>query len=336
MKLGTPADLDSLLAKQLAPVYLLYGEEPLQLLEARDAVRQAARSAGFDEWELFFVQPGFSWGSVQESAETLSLFGGRRLLDVRIPEKPDREAGEWVAGYLVRPSADCILLLSMGKLSADDQNKRWFRSVEQAGVVLQVRPLEGPDLVKWLDRRMSAKGLLADKSGLRVLAARVEGNLLAAAQEVEKLAILYGPGRIDDTQITHAVADAARYDVFDLADAVLGDRPGRAQRILDSLRNEGVAPAVVLWALAREARQLASASFAIEKGDRQEAVLTRLRVWESRRRMVADALRRGCTTRFHDSVLLCARADRIIKGHEPGNAWDALLDICIALVRGAA
>ncbi len=334
MKLGSPADLDAVLAKHLAPVYLLFGEEPLQLLEARDAVRRAARSGGFEEWELFFVQPGFSWGSVQASAETQSLFGGRQLLDVRIPEKPDREACDWIVDYLARPSPDCILLLSAGKLGTDDQKKTWFRAAEQRGVVLQVRPLEGPDLLKWLDRRMNARGLLADQSGLRLLAARVEGNLLAAAQEVEKLAVLYGHGRIDDAQIADAVADAARYDVFDLADAVLGDRVGRVYRILDSLRSEGVAPAVALWAVSREARQLATASFAIARGERHDTVLARLRVWDSRRRLVADALRRGAMAGFHDSLLLCARADRIIKGAEPGDAWDALLDACVALVGG--
>lgn len=332
MKLGTPADLDAVLGKrQLAPVFVVFGEEPLQLMEARDKVRRAARDAGFDEWQLFFVQPGFSWGSVYESAETLSLFGGRRLLDVRIPEKPDREASEWLVDYMSRPSPDCILLVSIGKLSVDDQKKSWFRTSEQCGVVLQVRSLEGPDLLKWLDRRMSAKGLLADQSGLRLLAARVEGNLLAAVQEVEKLATLFGQGRIDDAQIASAVADAARYDVFDLGDAVLGDRPGRIYRILDGLRHEGVAPAVVLWVLAREARLLAMAAFALTKGERLDSVMGRLRVWENRRRLLSDALRLGSLARFHDGLVLCARADRVIKGQEPGDAWDALLDVCVAL-----
>jgi DNA polymerase-3 subunit delta len=331
VKLASPSDLNVALRNGLAPVYLVFGDEPLQSAEAGDAIRQAARLAGFIEWELYFVQTGFTWGGLRESADTLSLFGDKRLLDVRFPEKPDREGAEWVAEYLERPSPDCLLLLTAGKLAAEDHKKAWFRAVEQRGVVLQVRPLEGNALLQWLDRRMTAKGLLADQSGLRLLAARVEGNLLAAAQEIEKLAVLCGEGRIEDGQIATAVADAARYDVFDLVDAVLADRFARAQRILEGLKSEGVAPAIVLWALARDARQLATAAFHVAKGESPAAVLMRQKIWESRRNALTEALRRVEVRGWQDALLICARADRIIKGQQQGNPWDALLDICCAM-----
>ncbi len=335
MRLTTPADLKTALAKGLAPVYLVFGDEPLQSGEATDAIRQAARSAGFVGWELYFVQAGFTWGTLRESADTLSLFGDRRLLDVRFPEKPDRDGAEWVSDYVSHPPPDCVLLLTAGKLASEEQRKPWFVAVEQRGVVLQVRPLEGSALIQWLDRRMNAKGLLADQAGLRLLAARVEGNLLAAAQEIEKLAVIFGPGRIEDGQIANAVADAARYDVFDLVEAVLVDRGPRAQRILEGLKAEGTAPAVVLWALAREARTLASIAFAVAGGERPEAALTRQKVWDSRKKLFNEALRRIDLGGWQDALLLCARADRIIKGQEPGNAWDALFDVCSAMTARA-
>lgn len=331
MRLSSSSELDSALRRGLRPFYLIFGDEPLQLAEAGDAIRQAARAEGFVGWELFFVQPGFTWGGLRESADTLSLFGDKRLLDVRFPDKPDRDATEWLLEYTENPPPDCILLLSLGKLAAEDQKKAWFGAVERLGVVLQVRPLEGQALLQWLDRRMNAKGLLADQSGLRLLAARLEGNLLAAVQEIEKLLVLYGPGRIEDGQIASAVADAARYDVFDLVDAVLADRCNRTHRILEGLKNEGVAPAIVLWALAREARQLSTAAFAVAKGERIDAVLNRQRVWESRRKVLGDALRRVDLDGLHQSLLLCAKADRIIKGQQQGNAWDALMDVCFAM-----
>lgn len=331
MRLASPADLAGACSKSLAPVYLVFGDEPLQRSESIDTIRRAARAAGFAGWELFFVQTGFNWGELRESADTLSLFSERRVLDVRFPEKPDREATDWVIEYLAHVPADCILLLSAGKLAAEDQKKSWFRSIDQQGAVLQVRPLEGSALVQWLDRRMNARGLLADQSGLRLLAARVEGNLLAAAQEIEKLAVLYGEGRIEDSQIAAAVADAARYDVFDLVDAVLAGRLPRAHRVLEALKNEGIAPAVVLWALAREARQLASAAFAVAKGERVDAVLMRLRIWESRRKVLTEALRRVDVNGLQDALVLCARADRIIKGQEAGDAWEALIDVGFAM-----
>jgi len=326
-----PAELGAALQKGLAPVYLLFGDEPLQLAEAGDAIRQAARSADFSGWEVFFVQAGFGSGALRESANTMSLFSEKRLLDVRFSDKLDAVAAEWLVEYAKQPPQDCLLLLSMGKLTPEDQRKAWFRAVEQIGVVSQAWPLEGKYLLDWLDRRMASKGLLADQSGLRLLAARVEGNLLAAAQEIEKLHVLYGPGQLDDAQIANVVADSARYDVYDLVDAVLADRVGRVCRILDGLRTEGVAPAIVLWALAREARTLSSIAFRAAKGERLETAMNQQRIWESRRNLMAGALRRLDLDRLHDGLLLCAKADRVIKGEDRGDPWEALLDVCITL-----
>lgn len=323
--------LAAALSKALAPVYLISGDEPLQLSETADAVRQAAHAAGYTHRELLYADTAFDWSALLEAGDSLSLFGERRIIDLRLPAKPDKDGAEALVHYLERPPQDAVLLVSLPKLTATEQKSRWFQLADQVGVIVQVWPLEGQKLIEWLDRRMSAKKMLADQSGLRILAARVEGNLLAAAQEIEKLHILYGSVRIEDEMIRKAVADRARYDVYGLAEAVLHGQTARACRILAGLRAEGVAPAVALWALSRELRVLCSVKSRVEKGETQDAAFAKEKVWEPRKTGLVKALQRLGREDAHQALLLCARADRTIKGMEPGEPWDALLDVCLIL-----
>lgn len=329
MKLGV-AELAGALQRRLEPVYLVFGDEPLQLGEAVAAIRAAARARGFADWELFFVQPGFDWSVVRDAAATLPLFGGSRVLDLRLPDKLDQVGAAFLADYAAQPSPDCILTVSAGKLGSEDQKKAWFQSFDRAGAVIQVRHLTGRTLLQWLDQRLVTKGLLADQGGLAALAARVEGNLLAAAQEIEKLHILYGAGPVDEGQIIAAVADSARFDVFDLVDAVLGGRLCRAKRILDGLRGEGTAPAVVLWALARETRMLASLIHGMAAGKSLDQACASLptKLYASRKALIGQAATRVDLARAQAILLRCATVDRTIKGEEAGDPWEGLLEVC--------
>jgi DNA polymerase-3 subunit delta len=191
-------------------------------------------------------------------------------------------------------------------------------------------------LLQWLRRRMGEKKMLADDSTLAILAARVEGNLLAAAQEIEKLHILYGPARINDETMRKAVANSARYDVYGLAEAALEAQAARAQRILLGLRAEGVAAAVALWALARDIRLLCQVRALLDKGEALESAFAaqRERVWDKRKSSLSSAARRLSLAQAYDALLLCAQADRIVKGQEPGDAWEALLAVCLSLRGG--
>lgn len=323
--------LAATLSKGLAPAYLISGDEPLQLGETADAVRRAVHGAGYTHRELFYVDAAFDWGALLEAGDSLSLFGERRIIDLRLPAKPDKDGAEALVHYLERPPQDAVLLVSVPKLTATDQKNRWFQLIDRVGVIVQVWPLEGHKLIEWLDRRMSAKKMLADQSGLRILAARVEGNLLAAAQEIEKLHILYGSVRVEDEMIRRAVADSARYDVYGLAEAALHGHTARACRILSGLRAEGVAPAVALWALSRELRILCGVRSRVEKGAAQDAAFAQEKVWEPRKAGLVKALQRLGRQDVHQTLLLCARADRTIKGMEAGEPWDALLDVCLSL-----
>lgn len=321
------------LGKSLAPIYVISGDEPLQLNEALDRVRKAAVGRGFVNRELFYADGNFDWNRLAEASGSFSLFGEPRILDVRLPGKPDKVGAAALEAYTKRLPDDAVLLVTLPKLTASDQKAAWFQAMDKKGLFIQVWPLSGATLITWLDKRMSAKKMLADRSGLAILAARVEGNLLAAAQEIEKLHILHGPARISDDMIRKSVADNARYDVYDLAESALLGQVTRTHRVLSGLRGEGVASAVVLWALARDIRLLCGVKYLMEKGDSLEGALARQkeRVWDKRKSSLTSAAQRLTRDQAQRALLLCAKADRMIKGMESGDAWEALLDICLSL-----
>lgn len=324
--------LKSAVLKGLQPVYMVSGDEPFQVGAAMDAVRAAASEQAYSSREIFSVETGFKWSEFSLASESYSLFGDRRILDVRFSAKPDKDAAHALVDYAVSLPEDTLLLLTLPRLSNDDIKKSaWFAALEPHGVFVQVWPLHGRDLMNWLEQRMSHYKMLADRSGLSILAARVEGNLLAADQEIQKLFILYGPTRIDDDMMRKVVADSARYDVYDLSDAALMGSVSRTSRILGCLRAEGVVAPVILWALTREIRALAELSQAAAQGESVESACNRLRIWNPRKTSLTKALQRSNSTHQQALILASARADRMIKGMESGNVWDTLLDISLSL-----
>ncbi len=331
-----PEQLDQHLGGGLLPAYVLSGDEPLQLMEAADLIRQAGKSAGHTSRETFYVDAGFDWSLFRAACDSFSLFGEPRILEVRLTAKPDKEGAEALGHFAGQPPRDALLLVTLPKLTAAEQKTRWWQALDAIGAVLQVWPLEGDKLLRWLDRRLNARGLLADQSGLRLLAARVEGNLLAAAQEIEKLHILYGHGQLSDEQILKSVADSARYDVFDLAEQVLRGQTGKACRVLTGLRGEGIAAPVVLWALTRELRLVNTLKTAMAAGTSAEALFAQYRLWDKRKAAMGLALQRLNQAVIHQALRLSGQADRIMKGLEPGDEWDALLAVCVCLTKPPA
>ncbi|MFM8333008.1 MAG: DNA polymerase III subunit delta, partial [Candidatus Methylumidiphilus sp.] len=317
------------LSKALAPVYVISGDEPLQISEALDAVRAAARARGFANRELFYADSGFDWGRLLEAGGSFALFDERRVLDLRLPAKPDKDGAAALQAYAQRLPQDAVLVVTLPKLSAADQKAAWLQALEAEGVFVQVWPLTGQALLAWLDKRMAAKKMLADRAGLTLLVNRLEGNLLAAAQEIEKLHILYGPARVSEEMIRQAVSDSARYDVYDLAEAALMGQTARAQRVLAGLRGEGVASAVALWALARDIRLLCGVKSLMDRGENLESAFAKQkeRVWDKRKTSLSAAAQRLSRDEAHRALARCAKSDRIIKGQETGDAWESLLDV---------
>jgi DNA polymerase III subunit delta len=319
------------LRRGVTPVYLICGDEPLQLGDAAKAVREEAVKQGFAERELLEQDAGFDWGRLSATMQALSLFCSRRLIELRVTTpRLGREGAQAISAYCESPPGDDLLLIIAPNLEHKELKARWVQAVERAGTLLQVRQLEGDRLVGWIEQRLRASGLEPAPGVSALLGERVEGNLLAAAQEVEKLRLLYPAGPLDQTRLTSAIADSARFDVFDLAEAVLvGDR-ARAQRVLTGLAAEGSAPALVLWVLLRELRMLAEVAYAAPGGS-VAAVLDARKVWPSRRPQVKAALQRLPLSMLHALIGRCAAADREIKGLATGDAWHTLGTIADAM-----
>jgi DNA polymerase-3 subunit delta len=321
------------LARGLAPVYLVCGDEPLQLGEAAQTIREAARKRGFDERELLEQEVGFDWDRLAAAGMERSLFATRKLIELRLSgARIGREGSDAVRAYCERPCPDNLLLILAPSLDYKELKAKWVQTIERAGALLPVRQLEGPRLVRWIEQRMRSRGLRPGPGVPELLAERVEGNLAAAAQEVEKLALLYDDSQLDRDRLLKAISDSARYDLFDLSDAAIGGDRARVHRVLDGLAAEGTPEPLVLWALARELRMLSAAAYSARQG---AAALSRAldahRVWESRRGPVRKAIERLPIAVLHGLLADCAQVDRRIKGLDRGDPWLGLARIADVL-----
>ncbi|MGR9088679.1 MAG: DNA polymerase III subunit delta [Gammaproteobacteria bacterium] len=325
-----PDQLEQHLQRALAPVYLISGDEPQQSGEMADAIRSAAKRVGFEAREIFSEETGIDWNALTRSAGSLSIFSDKKIIDLRLPSgKPGMDGAKTLAAYCGRVPEETLLLVSTGKLAAESQKSRWFQALDRVGVIIQVRPLEGQELIRWLQQKAQRRGLQLDQEGIRLLASRIEGNLLAAVQEIEKLYVLCGAGRIDSQQILDVVADSARYDVFKLVDSVLSANLDRLFRIVPVLKAEGIAAPIVLWALTREARTLIGIKQALSQGQNRDALYRSHQVWDKRQHLVGNALDRLSQHDLYRILEIGAAADRQIKGQDSGDPWETLLNICL-------
>ncbi len=323
--------LDGHLKNKLALVYVVSGDEPLLVAEAADAIRARAREGGYSDRLVLNVEPGFDWGVLREAAGTLSLFADRRIIELRLPTgKPGDTGAKTLVDYAGAASEDNLLLVTTGKLEAAARKSRWLNALEAAGVAIQVWPVEAARLPAWIAGRMRARGLQPSREAVQLLAERVEGNLLAAAQEIEKLG-LNGPGPIDADAVLDAVADSARFDVYGLVDSALQGDPRRTARILDELRGSGTEPTLVLWALAREVRTLTAISQQQRRGANPQQLFRQYQVWDKRVPLVSKGLQRHKPEGWQRILHMAARADRVIKGMAVGNIWDELLRLSLAI-----
>lgn len=314
-----PEQLSKQLTQGLAPVYHVSGDEMLLTMEACDAIRATARQQGFDEREIFHVEAHFDWGDLVSAGNTMSLFGSRKLIELRLNKpKPDDAGNKALQEYLTNPSPDNILLITSPKIDAAIQKAAWFNAIDKAGVVVQVWPVDARELPGWVSRRLNQAGFRAGSDIAQMIAARVEGNLLAAAQEVQKLALLFD----QDTALTladveRAVADSSRYTVFDLADRALAGDSVAAIKVLHGLRGEGEEPTLILWSLAREIRLLA----ALGSNPNSEAVFREHRVFDKRKPLLQNASRRLSAAVLTGLAQLGYATDQAIKGQLREDPW---------------
>lgn len=331
-------DLDGRLARQLDAVYLVSGDDPLLVDEACDAIRKRAYDAGFSGRDVHMVERGFDWSEVTVGGSNMSLFDDRQLTEIRIPNgKPGRAGSAAMVDLVKHLHDDDCLLVIVPKLDASAKKSAWVKALSAKGVFIPFWPIGPQELPRWIAGRLQKQGLEASRDAVLMLADRSQGNLLAAQQEITKLSLQFESGKISAEDVAKCVADSARFDVFQLVDAALLGDTRRSLRILGGLQGEGVEPVLILWALAREVRTLASVCYAIDNGGNVDAALNAARVWSSRKSLVGRAAQRlGRASRAHELLALAATSDAAIKGQGPGDPWGCLRALLVGLSHGGA
>jgi DNA polymerase-3 subunit delta len=333
-----PEALEAQLAKGLAPLYVITSDEHLLALEAADRIRRAARAAGYTERDVLSVERTFKWGELLAANQAMSLFGDKKLIELRIPSgKPGKDGSAALQNYARELNPDNLTLITLPKLDWQTAKAAWVASLQQAAVYIEIPIVERAQLPNWIGMRLSQQGQGADRQGLDFIADRVEGNLLAAHQEIQKLGLLYEPGKLTFEQVHDAVLNVARYDVFKLSEAMLGGDAGRLARMLEGLKGEGEALPLVLWAVAEEIRTLLKLKAGMAQGRPLGALMKEYRIWGPRERMMEPALRRVSLGTLEAALQDAAQVDKMVKGLRSkqfaGAAWDAMLQLALKVAR---
>lgn len=330
-------DLPDHLARGVRPLYVVHGDEPLLALEAGDAIRAAARAAGAAERDVLVVEPGFKWDAFLAANANASLFGDRKFVDLRIPSgKPGVEGGRALEAFAARPNPDHVTLITLPRLDRATQASAWFAALAGAGATVAVYPVEREALPRWIADRLARQRQRASAETLAFLADRCEGNLLAARQEIEKLALLLPEGALEHAAVEAAVADVARYDVFELSEAWLAGDATRAVRVLRALEAEGEAATLAVWQFAEDVHALAAVTTLMRNGTPAAAAVRTARVWGRRQAAMERAARRVAPSLVAPLLVAAAALDALAKGIGRGNAWDDLETAALALAGSPA
>lgn len=327
-----PDQLSSTLNKTLATVYLVSGDEPLLIQETCDQIRKAARQQGFTEREIFHAETSFDWNQLLASANSMSLFADKKIFEIRMPNgKPGDKGTKAIQEYLESPSPDNLLLVITEKLDSSTQKSKWVKAIEDNGTHVQIWPIPSSQLPRWIATRLQQAGLSADQNAIDLLASRIEGNLLAAVQEIEKLALLTTNKHINYELMASAVADSARYDVFGLADKALHGDARAAAKTLQGLKGEGTDVITLLWAVLRDIRSLNQIAQATAQGKSFELAARQAGIWEKRQPLIQNALRRFKPAQLQQMLRKANAIDKSIKGMRNAEPWDELLDLVLNL-----
>ena len=306
---------------------MVFGDEPLTAIEAADSLRTAARAAGYTERSVYTVQGRHNWNAIFAGGDNLSLFAERRLIEIHIPSgKPGVDGAKALDTYASALPADTLTLITLPGLDWRTTQSRWFSALAAAGTVIEAKAIERAAIPGWMERRLAKQGLLAERAALEFLADRVEGNLLAAQQEIDKLALLLPPGKVSVADIENAVTDVSRLDAELLQDALLQGDTARYARIVADLQHSGEHPVAFMWRLAEVVRLLLKLKFGIKHGESLGALMKQARVRDQRRPWVEKAMARLSTARIEAAQALLALLDRQAKGLErTGDPWDTIL-----------
>ena len=327
-----PDDLAAQLARNLAPLYVVHGDEPLLAIEAGDAVRAAARAAGIDDREVLIAEQHFRWDAFLAANASLGLFGNRRLVDLRIPSgKPGIEGGKALEACAARPNPDNVTLITLPRIDRAGQSSAWFAALAATAVVVAVEPLAREALPRWIAARLARQKQTAAPDTLAFLADACEGNLLAARQEIEKLALLLPEGALGHDAVVAAVADVARYDVFAASEAWLAGDAARALRVLSVIEASGDGPQLAVWALSEDLHAIAAVRAMAAAGTPVAVALRNVRVWGKRQAAMERAVRRLPAEALPPMLRSLAHLDALSKGLGRGSAWDDVAALAMAV-----
>lgn len=324
-----PDQLQSIVAKTTYPVYMVSGDEPLQQMETLDLIRSYLRKNDYSEREILDVDAQFDWQRLMDEAASMSLFATRRIVELRLPSaKPGKQGSQALKDYLSRPPEDTVLIINAGKIDGNSKKSAWYKAVDQGGLVVQCWPVSIDKLPHWLRQRFKVHDMDPDDDVLAYISQHVEGNLLAADQEIEKLYLLLGPGKITYADVAEAVTSQSRYSVFELVDMLLVGDTRRVIKIIAGLKAEGVVPVVVNWALAKDIRLLMQASQDVSSAD---FMLKRSGVWQSRITMFKSCMSRHSPRSFQLMLKRCSYLDAVSKGMIDANVWDEIETLSVRL-----
>jgi DNA polymerase-3 subunit delta len=326
-----PEDVGAHLARGLAPLYVIWGDEPLAMLEAEDAIRAAALKSGCERI-VFTVQGKFDWSVIFGHADNFSLFAQKKLVEIRIPSgKPGVDGSAALGRYANSLPADTVTVISLPDLEWKQTQSKWFGALAASGIVIQSREVPRERLPDWIGRRLAANNQQAARDALEFLADRLEGNLLAAQQEIDKLSLLLPTGRLSLEDIQHAVTDVSRFEASDIQDAMLAGDGARLARILVSLRQEGEAVPKIMWQIGATLRLLYKLKSAMRQGQPMAAAFKANRIWDKRQSLVQATLKRVSDAKLESALMDAARIDRQAKGLEGGDPWDDMLRLSLNL-----
>ena len=325
------------LQRALASLYIVHGDEPLLALEAADRIRARAREDGHVEREVLTAEQHFDWSQLRVSAQSQSLFATKRILEIRVPSgKPGNDGSQALQAYAADLPPETITLIALPAVDWRAQKGAWFGALDAAGVMVEAVEVKRDKLPAWLASRLQAQAQTADSETLEFIAGKVEGNLLAAYQEVQKLALLFPPGALSFEQIKESVLDVARFDVFDLGGIVLSGDALQLARVLDGLQGEGAAPPLILWSITEEIRAVGRVLAGLAGGRPLQQALRDARIWGPRQQLVERNVGRFSPAQIESALVHAARIDRMIKGLARGDAWDELLQLGLRFTRKRA
>jgi DNA polymerase III subunit delta len=325
----TTEQLPQQLKRTLAPLYTIYGDEPLLAIEAADRIRTNARERGHSEREVLTADQHFDWSQLRISGASQSLFATQRILEVRIPSgKPGNEGGQALQSLCNALPADTIVLIQLPEIDWRAQKGAWFGALDAAGVMVEAKQVGRAELPAWLGGRLKTQDQQADDETLAFIADKVEGNLLAAFQETQKLALLFPPGKLAFERVKEAVLDVARFDVFDLGEIVISGDAKHLARMLAGLEGEGIAPPLILWTMTEEIRAAGRLVAMLNMGRPMQQAMRDARIWgQGRQAMLQRHVKRHSTAQIEAALRHAARIDRMIKGLAKGDVWDELLQL---------